>query len=408
MIRKLSIFVLIIGAQFLMGERGAGALNGESVPNTDGYLELMEEYKGERLKALSGDAEHMLFLPSANSMRFFTVERTQAGSRISGEKDLGTSLLHVVDRKTRREVARIQPNFYPDEINFIPGTTTVLYQEPDSVTQKRRLKIWDTATGSITACPEKDITGIAEIKLISENILVYTRYPEQGSQVFGKMALPGCREIASAPINPADPQDKFDGGSRISVSPDGEMVAYGTRHDVLVVRSANPLEEPKLVAPPSGLRLAHRAVFTDDGKYLVVGSSNTVYDRPETRRYLLFYELPGLRLSRRLDITKIMPPDLSGDFAANSNVVGSEMAISPDGKLLGIGYTETTKTTERAAIVLYDLNKERELTRVFHPTLKKNRKDPFAAKMHKLIFAKDGRYLFSSAQDTRVWKVLSN
>jgi hypothetical protein len=188
-------------------------------------------------------------------------------------------------------------------------------------------------------------------------------------------------------------------------------VAYETRGGVIIVRDTATLKTVKQIEPSSGLIFGGRPIYTPDGKLLLVVASNTTFDKPETRRHLLFYDATSYDVARELDITSWSPPVLREDVAVNSNVIGTAMAISPDSRFLAVGYTKEEKKgfsiTEQAHIVVYDLTTGEEVARASHPQVKQQRSDPFAARIGKLAFTPEGKYLLSSTHDTLVWEIIS-
>jgi WD40 repeat protein len=145
------------------------------------------------------------------------------------------------------------------------------------------------------------------------------------------------------------------------------------------------------------------ASYTPDGKFLLVPATNTIRDQPDTKRFLYFYDTTNYQLARQLDITSWNPPVVNDEVTFQSNVIGTALAIAPDSRTMAVAYEKG----RQPQVVLYDLETGKEVGRAVHPAVKESREDPFAARIGKLAFTPDGKYLFSSTHDTFVWEVPS-
>jgi WD40 repeat protein len=101
----------------------------------------------------------------------------------------------------------------------------------------------------------------------------------------------------------------------------------------------------------------------------------------------------------------------SSEGSYTSNYIGTAIAISPDSKMMAVAYTreqrKTFAVTEQAEVILYDLNTGAIIAKAAHPPLKQKRDDPFAARINKLLFTPDGKYLLSSTNDTLLWEIVN-
>jgi hypothetical protein len=392
---------------------------GVAKPAKQKMLKLVAEYRKNSLKDISSDGTLMLFYQTSTPMRTYTVPLD--GSPSKPNQPVADDILRIVEREGGRQISRIGTNSFPYSAQFVPGTQQVFYSEQKEHAKPGILeKLWNPTSGQVLVCLDSqldlqpnetflNITAISPQKAIG----ALAQEGSEGDLVVA-LTLPNCNRTIIGPVNPSDPKTRFGGvfGSRqFSLSPNRDQVAYETRGGVIIVRDTATLKTVKQIEPSSGLIFGGRPIYTPDGKLLLVVASNTTFDKPETRRHLLFYDATSYDVARELDITSWSPPVLREDVAVNSNDIGTAMAISPDSRFLAVGYTKEEKKgfsiTEQAHIVVYDLTTGEEVARASHPQVKQQRSDPFAARIGKLAFTPEGKYLLSSTHDTLVWEIIS-
>ncbi len=369
-------------------------------------LKQATEYKRNILQDISADGRLLLFYQTGAPTRSYTIPL--GGGQASANQPPSTDdVLRVVERASGREVAQIKVGFFPEGAQFIPDTQQVFYKEPSGGSKPGwRFKTWNFSTGEAKACSDEDATSFRHATVVDARHILGAVLQENGGEVLGKLTLPDCSRTLTNPVNLANPKNMIWGG--MNVSPSVRHLAYGAGEEV-IIRDATTLNTIKSITPPSGLIFGGEPIYTPDGKFILVVASNTILDKPETKRYLLFYDTTNYEVARRLDITSWSPPKVRDDRAVSSSVVGTAMAISPDGRLLAVGNTREEKkaftTTEQAQVTLYDLTTGEEVARASHPPVKQQRNDPFAAKVTRLAFTPDGKYLLSSTYDTLIWEV---
>lgn len=381
-------------------------------------LKLVREYKNNLLEDISTDGKLLLFYETNQFMRVFTVP-IGTGSTRSDRAGPIKDFLRVVDRVSGREIARIETNNFPFAAEFIRGTDKVMYAEGQTDSTKPGVKeiLWDPANGTKTVCLNSPDLSLAPGEAgfdfngsINATQGVGSFWRRGGGDTLVSVTIPGCGLKRIGPVNPSDPDDRISGGTPdISVTPNGEHLAYRTRSGAMIIRHSVSLQLVASISPPSGLMLGDRFGFSPNGTYFVALASNTLSDGPNTRRYLVFYSATDFKVLRKLDITHWKPPDIRPDMTVFSDHLGTAMAISPDGSVVALSFTKKIKTGfvtyELPEIVLYDLVSGKELARVSHPLLKENRKDPFASQIGRLVFTPAGDYLISTTHDTLVWQV---
>mgnify|MGYP001492288829 CR=1 FL=1 len=394
------VLTLVWCAFFVQCIVGAGSSGRRGV-----RLRLVAEYKHDILCDISSDGRLVLFYRSLYPTRSY---RIYGGWVKANQPEVYDDELRVVDLRDGREVSRIRVEFFPENEQFIPGTRQVFYGEPKPRSGGRRqYRVWDVVSGQTRICLDAPEGNFSSVRFLNHQHALGVVSQQEGESL-GRLILEGCtRQIIAA----ADPSDSKKGvRGQLALSPDRCHLAYtldSTLKEALV-RDAATLKVIKRIESPSGLFLGD-AIYTPDGKFLLVVASNTIFDKPETKRYLLFYDTTNYEVVRRLDVTSWSQPDVRDDRAVSSNVVGTAMAVSPDSRMLAVAYTSEERgvfsTIEQAHVVLYDLASGSELARASHPAIRQRRDDPFAARVNRIAFTPDGKYMLTSTYDTRVWRI---
>ncbi|MCA1837225.1 MAG: hypothetical protein LC674_00060 [Actinobacteria bacterium] len=381
------------------------SLAGRSVIGTgEKTLKLVTEYKRNILEDISTDGRLLLFYQTSTPTRSYTIPLDGSRGK-ANQSEVSGNTLRVVERESGREVGSVRVAFFPESVQFVPGRQQVFYTEPTSNKQGLLFKVWNFSRGESKSCNE-DAINFRHASVVDAQHALGAVLQENGGELLGRLSLPECTRTVSEPVNPSNPKSMTWGG--LNLSPNKGYLAYGTSEEV-IIRDTATLNTVKRIKPAPGLIFGGSPIYTPDGKFLLVVASNTIFDKPETKRFLLFYDTTNYEVARRLDITTWSSPVLRNDRAVNSNVVGTAMAISPDTRLLAVGYTKEERkalsTTEQAQVVLYDLTTGQEVARASHPPVKEQRNDPFPAKISRLAFTPDGKYLLSSTYDTLMWQL---
>ena len=362
-------------------------------------LKRVSEFKKNKLQDISPDGRILLFYGTSQPVRTYSIP---IGFNSYNSKPADDAL-RLVERTTGREVGRIKVEFYPEDIQFIAGTHRVIYKEPKLVNSKLewRLKIWDVENGEARECSNENVMARSFTLVDEQHGLTLLRRAE-GDQ-FSILSLPDCRQGTIGPVDGSNLDARVDGN--IAVSPDRKTFAYVATNK-LIVRNGATLE---VIKQTTELNLGQNPLYTPDGKFLVILATNTIRDKPETKRFLLFYDTRNYEIVKRVDVTHWRPPVLSEYTTAQSNYLGTAMAIGPDSRTLAVGYTREKAnlffTTETAEVVIYDLETGAEIARASHPKIKQRPDDPWAASIGKLVFTPDGSQLLSTTNDTLVWNI---
>jgi WD40 repeat protein len=372
-------------------------------------LKLTVEYKKNILQDTSAEGRLLLFYQTSTPTRSYTIPLYSRRGR-ANQPLTSDDVLRVVERENGREVGRIKVEFFPESAQFIPGTQQVFYKEPASDKGKYLFKVWSFSTGEAKACSDADVTNFRYARVVDTRHVFGAVLQENGGESLGKLALPDCRQTVIGSADPADSKNRIRSQPILSTAKNHLAYVLGGTLEEALVRDALTLNVVKRIRSPSGLFLGD-TIYTPDGKYLLIVASNALnIDKPETKRYLLFFDTASYKIVRQLDITKWRLPDL-GDRAIGSSQIGTAMTVSPDGRLLAVGNTKeegrASSGTERGQVTLYDLETGGEVATASHPSVKQQRNDPFAAKITRLAFTADGKYLLSSTYDTRVWQIES-
>jgi hypothetical protein len=368
-------------------------------------LKLVAEYKSNLLQDISADGKLLLFYQSAAPARTFTIPI--GNGRFSGnQQPTHDDVLRVVERESGREMGRVRVGFFPQNVQLVPGTQQVFYVEPSNTRQKYVFTIWDFFTGYVRACSDENALNFRYAKFLNGRYALGAVLQINGGELLGKLSLPECHVTTDESVDPSNLKSMMTAGGNLSH--DKRSLAYVTS-DELIIRDVTGLKIIKLMRPPPGLIFGASPLYTSDGKYLLIVATNTIFDKPETKRFLLLYDTTNFEIARRLDITRSSPPIFRDDSAVSSPLFLTAITVSPDSRLLAFGYTKespnTRSKTVQAQVVLYDLIIGKEVGRAVHPSTKLKRNDPFAAKIGQLAFTPDGKYLLSSTYDTRVWLI---
>ena len=365
-------------------------------------LKPVSEFKRNDLQEISPDGRLLLFYATDQPVRTFTIPINFSPYNSKTSDDV----LRVVERTSGRELGRIRVEFYPEDVQFIPGTQRVLYKEPKPVNSglEWRLKIWDVESGEARECSDENVIARSFTLLDAQHGLTLFRRVE--GDLFSVLSLPGCSQRLIGPIDPANPNAGITGD--IALSPDRKQFAY-LASDNLIIRNSTTMDVVKNIKPATESYWGRNPIYTPDGKFLLILSTNTIFDKPETKRFLFFYDTTNYELVKRLDVTNWRPPELKVDETRDSKYIGTAMTIGPDSRTIAVAYTRqqahTFWTTEQAQIVIYDLATGTELARASHPKIRQRRDNPWAASIGKLTFTPDGRQLLSSTNDTLVWAI---
>lgn len=369
-------------------------------------LKLVAEYPRNFLKHVSPDGRLVLFYQTSTPVRTWSFD----GRSIKADQpEVYDDILRVVEFKTGHEVARIRVSFSPTQTQFIRGTQHVFYNE--LVTNEKPhtvFKLWDFRTGVTSVCSEEDPGDFSTFVTFLDEKQAVTRVMRKGgADLLVTLTLPHCTKNV---IERAD-SDAAPGGPLV-LSADKRRLsydAYGVGPQPIIIRDAATMAVIKRLHPPQGM-LFGRHAYTPDGRFLLVVASTTSPDTPETRRFLLSYDGDHYEPIRRIEATrwKALAPK-AGRWT--SSEMPPTMAISPNGRMIAIPYTEERRqllgTDEQAFVGLYNLETGEEVARASHPKLRARRSDPFQAKVNRLAFTPDGKHLLSSTNDTRVWRIES-
>lgn len=397
-----AVFVtLLLGNLAPAWQFGSPTISDQAVKPVDSKsLKLVSRYRQNNFEEISSDGNLLLFYESSKPVRTYTIQAN--GKGFANQSDNNTDVLRVAERASGRELGRMRVGFFPQDVQLIPGTHRVFYKEPKLVNGKLewRIKIWDLANGEARECSSANAASQSFLLIDAQHVLKIARRPGKGER-FAILTLPHCSQTKFSSIEHSDPM-----AASISFAPSRKVMAYVSGQKV-VIRNTATLDVANEIDSATGMSFGENAIYTPDGKFLVVLATNTIFDKPNTKRFLYFYDTANYQLARQLDVTSWSPPVVNDEVALKSNVIGTAVAVAPDSRTMAVGYTKDQSGTQQAQVVLYDLETGREVGRAAHPAIKENREDPFAAQIAKLAFTPDGKYLLSSTNDTLVWEVPS-
>lgn len=340
---------------------------------------------------LSEDGRLLLSYQTAAPMRSFTISLDGSGAKAT-QAGVADDRLRVIEREGGSEVGSIGVGFFPLEQQFIRGTQQVFYWEPSPEGQPGMFyRRWDVPSGQSQTCPSEGEEGFTSAVFLDPNRVLGTMMQKGGGDLLVELNLLNCTRSV---IGPADPENQE---GRIwaapSLSPDKRFLAflfYGGRQ-VLIWDIAGRKVVGRL--NPEPLFFVSKPAYSSDGRQLiVVATTDPFMDLPK-KYHLRFYDVNTYKQIRQLDLP----------------AAPSEIAVSPDGRVLAVGYTEKDEGTffshERGTIVLYDFVTGEEIGRAWHAPVRQQRSDPFVAKVGRIMFTPDSKFMLSSTYDTLVWRV---
>jgi WD40 repeat protein len=361
------------------------------LPNT---MSLIGVHENNRFFDVSENGSSLILYQTAAQTRLMT----------GNNKYAHDDLLRVVDIESGRELARADTEFFPSSVKFVPDSKNVFYVEPENPS-KYALKIWNYSTGESARCSDKNSFGLSNVTFFNRSMAVAALLDDTHRQsLLVKIGLPGCVLDVIGPADPSDPK-RYRVFGPLSVSPGGNHVAYkvpAVNLERIIVRDTATGDTVTNIEP-RGLYLNPKTVYTDDGRFLIALAANTGIVTSATKRYLLFYDAKNYELKRQLDITTWDRPDSKPTGAELVVSLGTAWAVSPDGRLIAVGYR--TADGRQPYIVLYDLASGKELCRAAYPPISPRQNDPFLGTIGSLAFTPDGKTLVSSTHDTRIWRL---
>jgi WD40 repeat protein len=280
----------------------------------------------------------------------------------------------------------------------------VFYIEPENPF-RYVLKIWNYSAGKSARCSDENAFGLSHVTFLNDTTAVAGMFDETNQRsLLAEIALPDC---VLKLIGPADPSDStYRVFGPLGVSPDGKHVAYkapGANLERIIVRAAGTGNVITNIEP-RGLYLSPKVLYTNDRRFLIAVAATTGVITAQTRRYLLFYDAETYELKRQLEVTSWDVPDNPKTVGADVVVsLGTAWAVSPDARLIAVGYR--TADGRQPFIVLYDLATAKERCRASYPPVRPRRDDPFLGMITSLAFTPDGKTLVSSTYDTRIWRL---
>ena len=364
-------------------------------------LKLIAEYKNNQLEGLSSDGRLILLHQTSTPMRTYTF-RSDIGRGQADQPDTHDDLLRVIELENGRELGHLGTEAFPGVEGFIPNTQEVFYSERKQYAQKmgQAYKIWNPASGQLHVCLDNPAGGFSWPVFLDQQQAIGIVSQKGSSEILAKLSLPEC---VLTNLGSVEPENSKNGAwQKLTLSPDKRFLAYTIYPGgkLIIWDIANKKVAKQLTPSPLlfDSNLDYRAFgnnidYSTDGKLLIV-NANIVNGNAHIRKeYLLSFETETYQLKKRIEV----------------QALATAMAISPDGRMVAIGYTKemqkTFTTNEQGIIALYDLTTGQEITTAAHSEVKQRRSDPFIARVRRLAFTPDGMYLLSSTYDTRLWQI---
>lgn len=356
---------------------------------------LVKEFKNSLAEQLSPDGNLLLLFHTDKPTRIFGTIPLDGSPPIVPPHEHHDDYLQLVELATGRELRRVPVEFFPDDVQFLPASPQVFYTELQE-RRKECFRFWNATDGSVrtVGCEEKPVWK--HIVVLHDDVAIGAFGAE--NKPWGVLAKLDLRTGARQRLDYFDPLHPNQGrmGEGFALSPGKKHLAYrflGSHSSIIVRRTDTMQIENRIPLPAPKIR--DEVFYSPDGKYLLafadVGERLTFY----------LYDTSTYDLTKQL--TLALPKPKSSLFSRGSlSFVASAVAISPDAGMIAIGWTRDER---QAMVSLFDFETGEELAEVSHPAISPQRKDPFAAKLEKILFSPDSNYLISGSRDTRIWKL---
>ena len=362
----------------------------ETTRERDGNrLLLIEKYKKRALRSVSPSGRFLALWNVVNPVTVYRIPLLSGGPRTRSPAR-GNSL-SVVERSSGRELDRI-PVSGLSEALFLGSETSVLYRARERDEGSHRVRsIWTIGkTKSEQICPDQPLWhGFGSLRVLEGDLVVGHSSLRVNWATVIKGSIADCSILMMDTPDPNSP--KREGGILdFSVAQDERSFAYifstwdGTRRTVDIwVRNVSDFKVRTHIEHQVGWRYHHLAL-SPDGALLVVDAylRGDPPKNPEAQHRAFIYDVESGRVIRIVDAD------------AREGVT-----VSPNGKYLAVGTTETKMIKERirsgrARVLLFDLQTGIRIGWGEYPGVKLGRRlgrrrDPWLANINALVFTPD-------------------
>lgn len=369
----------------LLGEWVLPAVAGQ----TPGALRVRREIPRETVKSVAEAEDYALTSEPTPRLKTFSTRKRLAGA---GTKAPARESVVLRVRRTDdwSEVGAVTVGWFPENLQFIPGTSLVFFSELGEPGSHRIIhKVWDWRSGSVRVALESSLSETSSIMFLSRAEAVTLVAGENRQSELRPMALtPDLRLTAAIGNHSAATMSV---GKLVAISAAAGLVAHAVGgKDVTVSK----LEDGKVIRTISlaPLLIAGVMVFSPDGRYLAVSSSEMGIAVEGSTSVVSVFE------SR--SFTKV------GDIRIPYAVA---LAISPDARYVAAAFALPSRKglsrSEEPVVSVFTLS-QGKLVADGRPRVHTGSSgDPFRGRITYLRFLRKGGALVSSAYDTVVWDI---
>ncbi len=361
----------------------------QGAPTGRTTLKLERDFRNAYLLAVSPDGKRVCLYFTETRQETFTLS---SGRWLHKNAQRSRDTLSVLDLKTGAAVfsgtfrAKVYPaSFFTDGERLYAETGSFL-QNGELVTQQTVVDLPSGKTAERIA-PIDSGTAFG-FHAIREDTLLVQSYDQnlKRSVTLTQARWPTFGVIRRSAYAT---QEREEAGrdSEKYISADRNILAYGFDHTI-VCRYTGDLSVIWTTKVAPEFIGAWRLAISADGRYVAAALTDSAFSNREKKYDVRVYEGEHGK-----EITRLAVSGTDG------------IAISPNGKLLAAAHTVRDKRGAVPTVFIYEVGTAVMLASVEHETVTSNPFMNASFGLHGIDFTSDGKYLITSAQDTRLWAI---
>jgi hypothetical protein len=355
-------------------------------------VRMLKEFRRDGLGLMDISADGRLLL-----MHEHLREKSRSG-------DAPLHRLRVIDEPSGREIAALKfETAEPRTMLFLPSAHEVLVSGlPIDPAAARGFLLWDPHTGRFRALGSLDPASFTFIQFLDAGRMLGKLAGDKGANPYVVYDL---RAGTTVPfdIRGGEGYDYSMWERGLTLSPD-RLTVVGKERGTLTFRQLGADGPRRSLEITSTI---NSYIYSPDGTLFVVISA-TRSGAEERTAYLSVYETANLQ-------RVLHQPILAGESTGSKGIenIGYQLALSPDGKWLVVGYDRLTSqfllfNFSQAKYAVYELRSGRHVGTVDHPPVKMaweytGLSSPVQS--GRLKFGPSGRSFYTTSEFTRQWQL---